>query len=54
MMSFSKDADSERPTLAIIDLYLVSLLDMGKSSRMTCSILSLIGALSCKPTPAPV
>ena len=40
--------------MARIASYSVSLLDAGKFSRMACSILSLFGALSYKPTPAPV
>ena len=54
MMSFSEDIDFVRLTLARIALYSVSLLDTGKSSRMACSILSPVGALSCKSTPTPV
>ena len=52
MMSFSKDTDFARLTSARIASYLVSLLDEGKSSFMACSILSLVGALSYKLTPA--
>ena len=52
MMSFSNDTDFARSILAKIASYSVSLLDVKKSSRMTCSILSPIGALSCKMTPA--
>ena len=52
MMIFSEDTDVMRSILARIASYSVSLLDAGKSSRMACSILSPIGALSCKPTPA--
>ena len=54
MMSFYEDTDFARLTPARIASYLVSLLDMGKPNPMACSILSLVGALSCKPTPAPV
>ena len=54
MMIFSEDTDVARSILARIASYSVSLLDVGKSSRMACSIISPVGALSCKPTPAPV
>ena len=54
MMSFYEDTDFARSTPARIASYSVSLLDAGKSSRMACSILSPVGALSCKSTPAPV
>ena len=39
---------------ARIASYSFSLLDAGKSSRMTCSILSPFGALSSNSNPAPV
>ena len=52
MMSFSEDTDFARSTLARTASYLVSLLDARKSSHMVCSILSPLGALSCKPTQA--
>ena len=54
MMIFSEDTDIARSILTMIASYSVSLLDAGKSSRMAYSILSLVGALSCKPTPAPI
>ena len=54
MISFSEDTNFARSIPARITSYSVSLLDMRKSSRMTYSIFSLVGALSCKPTPAPV
>ena len=54
MRSFSDDTNYARLTPARIASYLVSLLDAGKFSRMACSTISPIGALSCKPTPAPV
>ena len=54
MMRFSEDTDSARSTQARIASYSVSLLDAGKSSRMACSILSLVGALSYKLIPAPI
>ena len=50
MMSFSEDTDFARLTLARIASYSVSLLEDGKPNRMACSILSLVGALCCKPT----
>ena len=46
MMSFYEDTD--------FATYSVSLLDAGKSSRMACSILSPVEALSYKSTPTPV
>ena len=54
MMILSEDTDVARSISVRIASYSGSLLDMGKSSCMACSILSLVGALSCKPTPAPV
>ena len=54
MMIFSEDIDVARLIPARIASYSVSLLDAGKSNRMACSILSLVGTLSCKQTPAPV
>ena len=54
MMIFSEDMDVARLIPTRITSYSVSLLDAGKSSRMACSIISPTGALSCKPTPAPV
>ena len=52
MMSFFEDTDFARSIPTRIASYSVSLLDAGKSSCMAYSILSLIGALSCKLTPA--
>ena len=54
MMVFSEDTYVVRSIPARIDSYSISLLDAGKSSRMACSILSPVGALSCNPTLAPV
>ena len=54
MISFSEDIDFARSIPARIASYSVSLLDVGKPSRMAYSILSPIGALSYKPTPGPV
>ena len=54
MMSFYEDIDFARSIPAMITSYSVSLLDAGKSSRMACSIISPVGALSCKLTSAPI
>ena len=54
MMIFSKDTKIARSISARIASYSVSLLDAGKSNRMACFILYPVGALSVKPTPAPV
>ena len=54
MMIFSEDTEIARSIPARIASYSASLLDAGKSNRITCSILSSIGALSCKPTPDPL
>ena len=54
MMIFSEDIDVARSILAMIASYTISLLEAGKSRRMACSILSPVGALSCRPTPTPV
>ena len=52
MMSFSEDTDVVRSIPSRIASYSVLLLNMGKSNYMICSILSTVGALSCKQTPA--
>ena len=54
MRSFSNDTDCPRSPLARIASYSFSLLDARKSSRMACSTLSPVGALSYKPTLAPI
>ena len=54
MMIFSKDTKIARLILARIASYSVSLLDTGKFNRMACFILYPVGALTVKPTPAPV
>ena len=54
MMIFFEYTDVARFILTRIASYSVSLLYVGKSSRIACSILSLVGALSCKLTLAPV
>ena len=51
MMIFSEDTDIMISILARIASYSTSLLDAGKSNRIACSILSLVGALCYKPTP---
>ena len=51
MMIFSEDTEIARSILARIASYSASLLDAGKSNLIACSILSPVGALSCKPTP---
>ena len=48
MMSFCKDIDFARSISARIASYSVSVLEAGKSSCMARSILSSVGALSCK------
>ena len=53
MMIFLEDTDVTRSIPARIASYSISLLDAVKSSRMACSIISLVGALSCKSTPTP-
>ena len=53
MMSISEDTNFARSIPARTTSYSVSLLNAGKSSYMACSIISPIGALSCKPTLAP-
>ena len=53
MMIISKDTNVVRLIPARIASYSISFLDTGKSSRMACSILSPVRALSCKPTLAP-
>ena len=54
MISFSEDTDLSGSIPVRIASYSISLLDEGKSSRVACSILSPVGALSCKPTLAPI
>ena len=50
----SEDTEIVRSILAMIASYSTSLLDEGKFNRIAYSILSPIGALSCKPTPTPI
>ena len=54
VMIFSEDTEIAKSIPARIASYFVSLLDAGMPNRMACSILSPVGALSVKPTPAPV
>ena len=54
MMISYEDTKISRFIPARIASYSASLLDAVKSNRIACSILSSIGALSCKPTPTPV
>ena len=46
MMIFSKDMAIARSILPMIASYSASLLEVGKSKLMACSIISLVGALS--------
>ena len=46
MMIFLEDTKIARSIPARIASYSASLLDVGKSNRMTCSIISPVGALS--------
>ena len=48
MMSFFEDTDFARSILARIASYSVSLLDVGKSSHIICSILSPVGGMSLR------
>ena len=54
MMIFSKDTEIVRSIPASIASYSASLLEVGKSNRIACSIISLVRDLSCKLIPAPV
>ena len=54
MTIFSEDTNAARSILAKIASHSISLLDTGKFGRMACSILTPIGALSCKPTLGPI
>ena len=51
MMIFSEDTKIARSIPIIIASYSASLLEAGKSKRMACSIISMVGALSCSPSP---
>ena len=54
MIIFSEDMEIARSIPAMIASYLASLLEARKSKRMACSIISFVGALSCRPSPTPV
>ena len=54
MMIFFEDMEITRSIPARIASYSASLLVAGKSNRIAYFILSLVMALSYKPTPAPV
>ena len=54
MMIFYEDMKIARSSPTIIALYSASLLEVGKSKCMAYSIISLVGASSCSPSPAPV
>ena len=54
MMIFFEDTEVARSIPAKFASYLASLLDAGKSNRIVYFILYPVGALSCKPTPAPI
>ena len=51
MMIFSEDTEIERSIPATIASYSASLLEAMKSRHMACSIISLVKALSCNPSP---
>ena len=46
MIIFSKDTEIERSITAMMASYSASLLEVEKSKRMACSIISLVEALS--------
>ena len=50
MMIFSEDTEVARSIPARMASYSTSLLDAGKSNRISCYIISPVRALSCKPT----
>ena len=54
MRRFYDDMDCERSIPARTASNSVSVLDVGKFSHMACFTISLVGALSYKPTLAPV
>ena len=54
MMIFYEDTEIARSIPTKIASYSASLLEAGKSNYIACSILSPVGALSCKPTPTPI
>ena len=52
MIIFSEDTEIARFVPARIASYSAPLLDTGKSNHIACSIISLVGAFGCRPTPA--
>ena len=52
MIIFFEDTEIARSIPTMIASYSASLLEVGKSKRMACSIISLVRALSCSPSPA--
>ena len=54
MQFFSKDTEIARSSLAMMASYSALLLEAKKFRRMTCSMTSPVGALSCNPRLAPV
>ena len=54
MMIFSEDTEIVWLSSAIIASYSTSLLEVGKSKHMACSIFSPFGASSCSLSPTPV
>ena len=54
MIIFSEVMKIARSIPPMIALYLASLLEVGKSKCLVCSITSPVGALSVSPSPAPV
>ena len=54
MTIFSEDTNVARSIPAKIASYSISLLDAGNFGRMAYSILTPVGALSCKPTLGPL
>ena len=52
MIIISEDTEIVRSIPARIALYSASLLEAGKSYCRACSVLSPVGNLSCRPTPA--
>ena len=54
MMIFSEDTEIARSSPTMIASYSALLLEAGKFRRMGCSMISLVGALSCSPELAPI
>ena len=53
MINLFEDTEIVRSTPARIASYSASYLEVGKSRRMACFIISLVEALSCNPSPTP-